>query len=110
MAILNLTPHELVLVLDGGRSISIPPSGQVARCAVNRTQIGATALDGAIVPVFRTAMGAVEGLPDPESGVLYVVSRVVAEAARGRPDVLIPDDAVRDEAGRVVGCRALARL
>lgn len=42
--------------------------------------------------------------------VLFIVSRVVAEAAKDRDDLLIPDDVARDEEGRVIGCRALARI
>ena len=54
--------------------------------------------------------GAVEGLPDPEEGVVWIVSRVVAEAAKERDDLLVTDDAVRDDQGRIIGCRALARI
>lgn len=46
-----------------------------------------------------------ENLPAPQPGVAYIVSRVVAEAARGRDDLFIVDDAVRDGEGRIVGAR-----
>lgn len=64
------------------------------------------------VQVYQATPGPVEGLPEPDPAcrVRYIVSRVVAEAARGRADLLIPDDTVRDEQGRIIGCRALARL
>jgi len=49
----------------------------------------------------------VENLPDPPEGVYYIVSLAVAQAAR-RPDLLVPDDMVRDEQGRILGCRRFA--
>jgi hypothetical protein len=41
---------------------------------------------------------------------LYIVSRVVAEAARDRDDLVVPDNVIRDDQGRVIACRALARV
>jgi len=57
-----------------------------------------------------TSTCTVEGLPDPENGVILLASSMVAEAsaATGRTDVYAPDQLVR-EGGAVVGCRGLAR-
>lgn len=41
---------------------------------------------------------------------LLIVSRLVAEACPERDDLVVPDDTVRDDAGRIIGCRALARV
>jgi adenine/guanine phosphoribosyltransferase-like PRPP-binding protein len=41
--------------------------------------------------------------------VVYLVSNIVAQAVR-RDDVLIVDDIVRDGEGRILGCRAFARV
>jgi hypothetical protein len=38
------------------------------------------------------------------------VSRQVAEAARDRGDLLVVDETVRDNEGRIIGARALASL
>lgn len=54
--------------------------------------------------------GKVENLPEPQEGVVYVVSALVAQAVPDREDVFIPDDTVRDEQGRIIGVRALARV
>ena len=59
------------------------------------------------IPLARTAFGAVEGLPGPVEGVVYVVSALVRSAVPGRCDVTSPGDLVRDSEGRVVGCRGL---
>lgn len=107
--IINLTPHELAVYADDTVAVTIPPSGTVARVAMSREQAGALQLGIVNVPIYTTVLGAVEGLPDPQPGVTYVVSRVVLDAARDRDDLVVPDDLVRDGAGRVVGCRAFAR-
>ena len=103
--LVNLTPHEITIIRDGG-NITIPPSGTVARCSVNRKQIGT--VNG--IPVNRTVFGAVEGLPEPQPNTYYIVSAIVAQACPFRSDLLITDDAVRDEKGRIIGCRALATV
>lgn len=106
--LVNLTPHEIRLIPEAGGEAVVPPSGEVARCAVERRVIGHALCDGVTVPLHRTVFGAVQGLPAPRVGIVYVVSALVAQAAR-RADVVSVDDAVRDAEGRVVGARALAR-
>jgi len=100
--ILNLTPHP---VRVGDREF--PPAGQVPRL---REVVSATwQLEG--LPVADVITGVVEGLPEPRPGVFLIVSRPVAMALAGRrDDLLVPDDFVRDEQGRIVGARRLARL
>lgn len=108
MTIVNLTPHAVNLIAADS-SVALPPSGAIARCAVTRETVGQLEIVGVAVPLTRTRFGAVEGLPEPVPGTLYIVSALVAQAAK-RDDLVIPDDAVRDEAGRIIGCRALARV
>lgn len=103
--LINLTPHEITIIRDDG-NIALPPSGTIARCTVNRHQVGS--VDG--IPVNRTVFGAVEGLPDPQPDTYYIVSAIVAQACPDRSDLLITDDAVRDDQGRIIGCRALATV
>jgi len=104
--IINLTPHEVTVVGSNGEVLAkFPPSGQVARCAVSRTAVGN--ING--IPVSKSVMGKIEGLPDKADDTLYIVSRVVAEAAKGvRDDLVIPDDAVRDDKGVIIGCKGFA--
>ena len=102
--IVNLTPHAITII--GKTPITIPPSDTVARCAVTRHQVGS--VNG--IPVNRSVFGTVEGLPDPQPDTYYIVSAVVAQACPDRNDLLIPDDTVRDEQGRIIGCRALATV
>lgn len=104
--IVNLTPHTLVF-MDGDNNIiqSVPTSG-IARCTQSRTQTGS--VNG--IPINSTSFGDVVGLPDPQLGTIFVVSALTAQAVPSRSDVFITDDAVRDNQGRVVGCRALAHV
>lgn len=106
MRIINLTPHALNLVTGEG-TVTIPPSGTIARVSVNRTQIGTVSIDGVTVPLNRSQYGEVVDLPDPAEDTLYVVSALVAAACPERSDLVVPDDLVRDEQGRVIGARAL---
>jgi hypothetical protein len=104
--IVNLTPHEVTVVSSNGDVLmKIPASGQVARCSVTRTVLGT--LNG--IPVAKSVMGDVEGLPKQSNDTVYIVSRVVAETMKGiRNDLIIPDDAVRDGEGRIIGCKGFA--
>ncbi len=107
MKIVNLTPHDINIIGEIGEVVqTFPASGELARCSVSREQVDAINS----VPVNRTVFGEVTGLPEQQEGVVYVVSALVAQAVDGRDDVVIPDDAVRDEQGRIVGCRAFAKV
>lgn len=100
----NLTPHELNIFSDDGKVVSIPPSGRVARVAQTREQRGT--IDG--LAVTYSTFGDVEELPEPQDGVIYVVSGLVLSAVPDRADVFAPGEAVRDDAGRVIGARGLS--
>lgn len=103
---INLTPHEVSLVDDQGSILLvIQPEETSARCAVKR-EIAFLA-DG--VQVNRSVFGEVIGLPDPVEGTWYIVSRIVAEAAR-RGDLLVPDETVRNSEGQIVGCKSFATI
>lgn len=110
MKIVNMTPHALNIIAGNGAvALTIPSSG-VARAAQKREHIADLTVDGVSIPVSKSTYGAVEGLPAPVDGVIYVVSALTAQACPDRADVFITDDPVRDEAGRIIGCRGLARL
>lgn len=108
MQVINLTPHDINIIGETGEVVqTFPASGELARCSVSREQVDV--VNG--IPVNRTVFGEVTGLPaEQQKGVAYVVSALVAQATKNRDDVLIPDDAVRDEQGKIIGCRAFARV
>ena len=99
--IVNLTPHSIILC---GKTIE--PSG-LARCETSSIKIGE--VNG--IAINRRFFGQVSGLPEPQDDVFYIVSSIVAQAVRGlRKDCLVVDETIRDEAGRIVGCKSLARV
>jgi hypothetical protein len=124
--IVNLTPH--VIRLNDGREFT--PSGQVARVTADHESAGVIYPrgvvclddDDSVIPLYRVRYSGIEGLPAPrrscnacegatcpgmEPGntcgekVWYVVSGVVAQAAKGRDDLLVPatghPDAIRKD-------------
>lgn len=110
MTLINLTPHAISILDEANNPVLVLPSDGVARAASNRTCVGTVEAGGISIPVNATSFGEVVGLPDPQPGVGYVVSVLTAQAVRGRDDVFVTDDAVRDAEGGIIGCRALARV
>lgn len=107
--IVNLTPHAVNIVGDNDSiAITIPASGNVARCSQTISIVGSVTLGSVAIPISSSTYGEVVDLPDPQDGVYYIVSRLVMSACPTRQDLLVPNDLVRDEAGRVIGCRSLA--
>lgn len=115
--IVNLTPHTINLY-RGDLVIEIPPSGTVARVSEKQIlrhsdvgEIAGTAgeITKTRVDFYLRVFGDVEGIPDPADNVMYVVSSIVAARASHRYDLIIPNDLVRDDRGRVIGCRSFTQ-
>lgn len=95
----NLTPHQIDEQTTG---LSIPSTG-TARIKMQSRVIDT--VEG--VPLYHSYyVGNLEGLPEPVEGVIYIVSALALNAIPAdRTDVVAPGDAVRDETGRVIGCK-----
>lgn len=107
MKMVNLTPHPIVFVDENGRAVrTIEPSGITVRA--HRASVKVYDIDG--IPVNRVIFGPVTDLPETEDETIYIVSQIAAQGISERTDVYIVDDTVRDETGRIIGCRALARV
>ena len=104
MKIVNATPHTLNIVCVDGSIREIAPSGIVPR--ISQVREISHVLDG--IEIFRVQMGALEGMPDEDGETVYVVSRMVLDAAPERGDMLSPGELVRDGAGKVIGCKGLS--
>ncbi len=102
MTIINLTPHAINVVTGTG-TVTLPPSGAVARCATASAPAG----EHEGIALARTTYGEVVGLPAPVAGTLFVVSALVRTAVPHRADVASPGDLVRDAAGQPTGCKGL---
>ncbi|HZV49905.1 MAG TPA: hypothetical protein VFD49_09090 [Candidatus Dormibacteraeota bacterium] len=110
MQLRNLTPHAITVRLADGATLTVEPEPEPARCKEERELAGTLSVDGREIPIWRLCLGEVHGLPEPQDGTILIVSRVVAEAARDRIDLLIPGPGLRDQAGRIVACDGLSRL
>lgn len=103
--LINLTPHMVNVVVPSG-TIDIPASGQVARCSQTSSEV--CNING--IPVTKQEFGEVVGLPAPQEGTYFIVSRLVAAACPDRHDLLIPGPLVRNADGQPVGCQGLSVL
>lgn len=110
MRIVNLTPHEVKIVDGGNNVVAVFPSDGVARASQHDVLVD----EINSIPVVKTEFGEVLGLPEPTEGTVFIVSRITIEAARAQgrstDDLLVTSGAVRDSQGRIIGCRAFARL
>lgn len=103
--IVNLTPHDINVVLADGSVRTFPKSGAEARAVPQRT--AGRDVDG--IPTVTVTLGDVTGLPDPIEDTVYLVSMVIVDKCPTRTDIFAPGELVRDPSGRVIGCRGLAR-
>lgn len=86
--------------------MDIKPEGTVARVSVKTATVGK--IDG--IPVTKSVYGEVMDLPEPEEGTIYIVSALVAGRVPEREDVFIPNESIRDEKGRIVGCKSIGHV
>lgn len=105
MKIINLTPHTVNIVDAEGKEIIKFPSEGEARCTQAIIKVGE--ING--VPLTETSFGEVIGLPKEQEGVNYIVSRLVMQACKVRNDLLVPNELVRDQEGKIIGCKSLAK-
>lgn len=107
MIVVNLTPHAVSVMPQAGTAVTFQPNGSVARIREITGPDAWLATDAGRVPIQQvTYADHVDGLPEASPGVLYLVSRVTAAAAR-RADLVFPQGEIRDDNGQIIGCRAL---
>lgn len=117
MTIINMTPHAVNLEVPGN-VITFPPSGKTIRIDQESYLVGSMAIGNYTIPVYRTEYGNAKvvdadgnctELPDVEEGTYYIVSAITAQQVK-RNDFLITNEAVRDDNGRIIGCRSFAMV
>ena len=99
----NLTPHDVVVVREDGSTLVYKPEPTPARVDVC---LEAVESDSEF-PMFSESYGKVVGLPKSEYGTVLIVSGLVCSAMPNRFDLVHPVGLVRDNEGRVVGCKGL---
>lgn len=121
MKLVNLTPHPVKIYSedtpdrvenpDDGVVLTLEPSGTLARLSEAVTgEDTVVTEEGVEIPISLVSYAEIEGLPEPQQGVFYVVPLMTALAAAGRQDLLVPYEQVRNLEGTVVGCRRLGRV
>lgn len=115
MKIINLTPHDVtVMPVDGADSVTFAPhpSGPLRLATVDlgtkHWELPGMLGDNVAVPVETVEFHHLLNPPPRVAGTWYIVSLPCALAAP-RGDFLVPYSEVRDEQGRIIGCRLLGR-
>lgn len=104
-SVVNLTPHAITVMDENDQVLVVyPPCGTFARLV---SEFDAAQVFGE-VPLGALRFGQVDGLPEPQAGVMHLVSLLVKLAAPNRPDLAVVVNEVRDKSGRIVGCRGFA--
>ena len=107
--VVNCTPHDVNLITEKG-NITFPRSGIIPRLTEQQVKINSINSNGIEIDIMKKSFLEPEGLPEPQENTIFIVSALVAGAIKNRDDLLIPNDTVRDEQGRIVGCRSLAKI
>ncbi len=106
--LVNLTPHP-VNIRIGDIEVALPASAAPARLTGAVEDVGRVRFEGVDVPLVQQRFTGIEGLPAAAAGVHLIVSQLVVDFVADRADLVTPTDLVRDDAGNVIACRALAR-
>jgi hypothetical protein len=83
----NLTPHKVNVVTPDGKEYEFASEG-VARIDETGYQV---VRKHAGIEIRVTQYGGVVGLPEPQAGVLYIVSSMVRDRLPDRLDLVSPD-------------------
>ena len=103
MQFINLTSHDINEVTTG---LTIPASGRIARVKSSTTKVA----EHQQVPIYSSTFGAIEGLPEPQPNVIYIVSALALHAVPAdRQDVVSPGSLQRDPSGKPLGCCGFRR-
>ncbi len=103
----NLTPHDIVVVLNGDEKVTFPKSGEIARVSVTDEVVGHK--DG--IEIVVSNFGDVVGVPEV-GGEEFLVSAMVLSAlpVEYKGQAFAPDtgaSAIRNNDGQVVGVTRL---
>lgn len=123
MKIINATPHDIV-VISRDNVVQDPKTKQFTAVAVEIKSIAKYEKSGILprvsmtdelikvtlegAPIHAVKYGEIDGLPDEQPGIYYIVSGLVASAGvkLGRKDLVAPGGLVRDveNSSTVLGC------
>ena len=99
---INLTPHDITVLLPNNDKRVFKHDGTVARVSTTTELVSSSAEE---IPVYTVVYGKVIGLPEPVKNTRFIVSAMVKNAVPQRTDLVSPGELVRDANGNVIGCR-----
>jgi hypothetical protein len=123
----NLTPHAVDLVQGDTRTTPVAVTGTrdvpaVYRYPVDGPAPRVTTNESYDLPihddvnniyvdtVVSVLSDTITDLPDPQPGVILIVSRMTCEAKPQRTDLVYPEGIVRSPDGVPIGCRKFGRV
>ena len=104
--LVNLTPHDIFVHYGAGDTRRIVASATPARIEY-AFQSKQTEVDGVTLKIILGST--VVGLPEKKESTTYIVSSLVKAYCKDRLDVVCPGDLVKEEGGRVIGCKTFMR-
>ena len=112
MKLKNYTPHDVNIHLENGEKITVCPEENPIRLEEKSEEIGVLmaarpCLTYSCIPLFKKRFLS-GSLPEQEDGVGLIVSLAVAQEFTERKDLFVPNEIIRDEKGRILGCKSLA--
>lgn len=123
VTLVNLTPHPIEVLNDDNECIvefAPPLEDAGVRVETIETELGEIQIDctnahafseapaGIRIPIRHVGFGSVRNLPKPQPKTFFIVSGLIQANAPERTDLVVPSPLVRDEDGRVIGCRGFA--
>lgn len=111
--LVNLMRYDLNVYDTNGLMTSLPPSGEVV--GVNEvTRMSVADFDNVGHLPVALIESQLDRIPDPVDGVAYVVPmRVLIAMNEGGydiSDIYSPNMLVKDDSGRIIGCRRLMQI
>ncbi len=106
----NLTPHDVNVIVRDKVIATYEGTSSPARVDMVDVPVGHMDVNGHQVAIVRPSFGALQNVPEPIDGTMFIVSLITAQAmlAAGRKDALIVHNTVRD-GSTILGCRAFAK-
>lgn len=106
MKLINLTPHAVNVIDDSGEEIACFPKCLSPLPRLKQETVLLSEQDG--IRITETQFGEIENLPEPKEGIRLIVSRLVIAACPDRNDLVVPNEVVRDNEGRIIGCKSFS--
>ena len=91
MKIVSLLKHDVNIINAHGEIITIKPTGVICDCRTREEVLPELSEEG--LTIVRQCYGEINNLPEPQEGVLYLVSTLTMQAAlaQGRRDFCAPN-------------------